>query len=280
MLYDNFQDFWVAWFESDLGMLVNQNHGGRFYKDTFCAGYGTTFRTNPIGGKKYCTLELPGKSCQLLGFQKLSQIYNQLSFVFGGVVTTRLDTAFDGVPFSVTDFYQEVSAGNCRSLFKRENIKYFESPYETRENNIVGTHGLTIGGRSSTRFLRVYDKHGETRLEIEYKKEKAVQVADDIFTAGMDSFRVAMGHLRDYIDIFSDWWSLFISGVERLYKKLDITVKTAELAKITNWLVKQVCPALSIALDAHGQEFLDAIVSFGRQRRVENPRYRILLSLA
>ena len=277
---DDFQDFWVAWFDSYFGKLVDQEHGGRFYKKTHRAGMGVTFRSDPGRGDDYATLEIPGQACQLLGFEKLQQIYKNLKFVFGAVVVKRLDTAFDNCPFEVMDAYKEVESDNIRSFFKRENLHLFNDPFQKRENGVVGCHGFTIGGRSSSRFMRVYDKHGSTRLEIEYKEEKAVQVAEDLFSSQLrESAKLAIGHVRDYIDFFAPWWDKFTAGIERLYKKIVVTAKEVELAKVSSWIVKQVSAALSLVADGYKEDFISSVIELGRVKREKNPRYKIALSL-
>jgi hypothetical protein len=126
------------------------------------------------------------------------------------------------------------------------------------------------------RFLRVYNKRGPTRLELELKEERANLVAESLFLAPIDDWpTIAIGHLLDFIDIDRPWWKEFIGDTDRAYKKLHYA-KDVSLEKSRAWLLKQVSPALSAVAECTGGEILLDMDQEGRKRM--NKRYGPLIS--
>lgn len=273
-------DYFDLVFVNTFRGLVNQGHGGRFYLETYRTDLGIVVRNNPVnGGDNRTTIEFPGQACQKLGFYGLAQFFGELSYKYEKVRINRIDLAFDDCPFTVQDVYDCVIDDNLRSYFKRDKVKYYNSPFEKNEIGEVGTSGLSLGGRSSTRYMRVYDKHGFTRLEIEFKKEKSQQVGLMVLTADNpnSALVIAMGHVRDYIDFFTDWWELFVQDFERNYSKLPNDVQEMTLDGIKEWFEKQIAAAFFVLSNMEG-EYLEDLYKIGAQK-YRKSRYQGLLEL-
>ena len=56
-------------------------------------------------------------------------------------------------------------------------------PFERQENGELGTHTVNLGSRQSERMIRVYNRRGFTRLEMELKDKRADLVAKEILQA-------------------------------------------------------------------------------------------------
>ncbi len=276
------QQFFSGWFP-ELGELYNQNHGGRFYQETYRNELGVIVRKRPYDGSDRQTIEIPGKACQLMGYERMCSWFQGVNRMADRVQIARIDIAMDDVPFTPKQLYQEMQGENFRSLAKRNTIKFYESPLEKRENGIIGTSGVTLGSRSSMRYMRCYDLHGYNRLEVEYKEEKAQLVGYDILYAGDDetALRIAFGHLLDYLDFtLVTWWDSFKQSFKRLYAKLTKTAKEFITEKKINWLKKQVSGTLYACRVLCGYDLLKELEEEGNKIVMTKVRFKSLMSLA
>jgi DNA relaxase NicK len=257
----------------------DQGHGGRFYRETYKTSLGVTIRNNPLdGSESRTTIELPGKACQVLGFYGLKTFYEQLIQIYDKVRINRLDVAFNGLEFQPEDVFEAVENENLRSYLKRSTVKKYSAPFEQNDDGTIGNQGVVLGNRTSTRFMRVYNKHGYTRLEVEYKKEKATQVGFDLLTSLTveEALTKAMGHLRDYTDFLTDWWLEFVGEFDRLYKKLNETITEIEITKMKEWLEKQVSSAIHVLVELEGIEYIEKLYKLGKMK-YKNSRYSGLI---
>lgn len=283
--WENVYDLTLGGF---LGDWVDIERGGHFYKRVYEAHLGARLYTIPANenlDQRQITIELPGKACQFLGFERLSNFYIQLKIHSERVSVARIDLAFDGVPFTVAEFWDAVHAGDCRTYARRDTFRLMDNPYEKREDGQEGCSTVYVGNRESLRMLRVYDKHGPTRVEMEVKNEKALQIAEDLFlTCGdgqelMDAvYRRSIGHLRDFIDVTRDFWDAFTAGIARAYQALTgATAKEIDAEAVATWLYKQVSSAYSVAVDVYGEKFMETLLLHGRSRRTKKTKYRVIL---
>lgn len=273
-------EFFDLFFVNTFRRLINQGHGGRFYLETYKTDLGVTIRNNPVNKiEERATIEIPGKACQLIGFIGLRSLLDQLITKYIKVRVNRIDLAFDNCNFTIEDVEKCLIDDNLRSYFKRSTIKIYNNPYEINEIGEVGTSGITVGGRSSTRYMRIYDKHGFTRLELEFKHEKAEQVAGDLFINSnpIDALPVALGHVRDYVDFFAEWWEIFVNNYARLYKTLPDNVKEMTLENIKYWFENQIASAFFV-LASLDPEHIEEVYKIGKYK-YNNSKYKGLLEL-
>jgi DNA relaxase NicK len=278
-IYDEF-------FQIALGDLSDLEHGAKGFKRVAGALQGFQLKHNPPGGREYCTFEFPGQTCGCVAPEQLQDFYYFLKLREYKINVTRLDLAFDNVPFSPGQVYEVIweDASQAkeekpivRSLTERRSVNWISQPLQFRDDlSGMGCDTCYFGKRSSMRFLRVYNKRGPTRLELELKEERANLVADSLFLAQIDDWpTIAKGHLLDFIDIDRPWWKEFIGDTDRAYKKLHYA-KDVSLEKSRAWLLKQVSPALSAVAECTGGEILLDMDKEGRKRM--NKRYGPLIS--
>ena len=285
--YDDLVDFVNFCLKGVFTDLQDKGHGGRFYQSTYKTDLSVTLRLDPIGqeNENRATLELPGQACQLLGFDKLRDLLLTFTDYFPKIRINRIDTAFNNVPFSVQDVERCILDDNLRSYAKRDSLKIFKQPYEqvTDHNGQVvqvGTSGLYFGSRTSTRMIRVYDRHGYTRLECEYKHDKAHQVGLDLLLSDNTdtALRLAVGHLRDYIDFFADWWDLFMDNFDRLYKTLPQNIQELTVDQIKQWFERQISAAFYVMATLQGQQYLTYLYNQGSVA-YERSRYKGIIEM-
>lgn len=108
------------------------------------------------------------------------------------VIASRLDLARDIAELSLPDARLRVLAGAVRS--RAQSIDWREG--------LRGGNGRTlyIGSPASDRTLRIYDKRGVTRIEVELHRAMAASAVDRILHLGMS---------------FLDVWRSEVSGLVR-----------------------------------------------------------------
>lgn len=186
---------------------------------------------------------------------------------------TRLDLAIDdkgGNYYSVDDVKEICENGRCASRFKGYRM-VSESKFSSKGKT---GNTLYIGDRSSSCYLRVYDKRLEqikklgedvgfpwTRWELELKKERA-QKAVDILLSGSGLGSVAVGVLSNYFRVIvrddsnvsrcstDSVWQAFISGVDKLRLSMRKVVKTLEEKK--EWIKRQCAPSIAAVCASEG----------------------------
>ena len=266
---------WDTWFGQTFGHLNALGHGARLFAEVHKALLGTKIYVKPLRkDDDYFHLEIPGKACEALEPLELMQFIKDL-VAHEKFKVKRLDLAWDGVPFTPKDIYDAVFEDKARTYAKRETLHFHSEPFAEREDGETGTSSTTLGKRSSHRSMRVYDLHGPVRLEIETRRDRADLIARDLLIRHPDEWpEVAIGHLRDFIDVDTNAWNDFIKGKARAGAKL-VNAREVELSRITEWLLNQVSPALSVVVDVVGEDVPKAMVIQGR--RVRNGKYKSLL---
>jgi hypothetical protein len=251
---------------SMLGVFLEIGHGGMGYPLCLSALLGAKIYHSPKDGSIRCTVVIPGKACSAIPPEFLSVFHDQLVNMGVRFNYTRIDTAFTGVDFTPVEFGQAVKDNQIRSLAKRSTLRYIQSPYLEREDGNLGCDTVYLGSRESQRYLRVYNLHGPTRLEVEYKADRAQIVACAVLSHYVDDwYMIAVSHLRDFIDVNAKWWGSLIRGGKRAFAKI-INAKEVAITELVRWLDNQVSPALSIVVDCLGFDILEWMIIRGRRR--------------
>ena len=272
MLYD-------AFFKDLFGDLQNMDYGGRGFQEIWMSLLGFKLYIKPYReGMEYFHFEIPGQACELIPWDRFRAFDDELRITYPDRYHyTRLDIAFDHAPFTPQDVEDAISNGKVRSLAKRETMTVNKSPFEKRDNGEEGTHTVNFGSRQSERMIRVYNRRGFTRLEMEMKQKRADLVAKDIFKESDISlwFPVAMSHLRDYVDFQTPWWEEFTHGIGRA-KAIVTTPREITIEKEAAWLERQIAVPLSIVHDVRRDGFVEKLLTKGRKKRTETNKYDIL----
>jgi DNA relaxase NicK len=266
-------------FKDLFGPLQCLEHGGRSFRLIHKNAMEFKIYTDPVTNQGvYFHYEIPGSACDCITWERFYALYDLLESNYKNMFSfTRLDYAFDHVPFEPYQVKEAVLNKDLRSLAKRETLQIHESPLEKREGEGVGTSTVSLGSRTSERMIRVYDKRGFTRLEIEFKDKRADLVAKQLLALPEERlwFTVAQAHLLDYVDFKTDWWDAFVVANKRAGATISNPTEVS-MGKLVTWIDKQVGPALSVAIDVLPEGVMKSIVNRGRRRRGD--RYRLLLA--
>lgn len=286
--YDFCLDLWEKYFKLELGDLVQSPRGGRGFQNIDVALNEAKLYYNPVQQKDgvfkdYCHFEFTGSACDCViptHFRDFIEFLQSDGVLFK---ITRLDIAWDDLPFSPSEFYQAVYDGLVVSPAKRGTLSIVQSPYEVRDDGQNGCDTCYLGSKSSNRFIRVYNKRGGTRLEFVCRDDRAHAVTLDIFQYIYGDWDVtAREHLLDYID-FPAWfaWADFIKFAQQAELVITPARKVA-LVKIEKWIERQVAVALSVFYDVHGwktaQSIMDRMLLEAVNSR-DRSRYKSVLAL-
>jgi DNA relaxase NicK len=266
---------WDDWFDQYLGSMNPTGHGGRGFQLLYDALVGAKLYAKPIvkepDENKYFHLELPGSACEALPVEVIREFLESTKGN-GKTRIARLDLAWDGVPFTPLDVKQAVEVNQLRSRLRRQTLMFSVEPLEKREDGVLGTSSLRLGKSISERMLRVYDKRGPVRIELQLRAKRADKVAWDILLQEpLDWPRLALGHLRDYLDFEIDgellpWWEKFVNAIPR--NRTTVTdAREKELERLTDWLMIQVSPTYSAVVDVIGESIMEAMLHYGREHR-------------
>lgn len=218
-------------------------------------------------------VDAPGSACELLGLDALREL-------FCNAELSRVDVALDGAGFTPREAASWVRAGNLRCKSKRRKF------HEDLGDGDGET--LSLGSRSSERFLRIYDRRGFTRVELELKGETA-RGFRDVLLAPLEEFTgLALGVLRDFVDfvdvsqdanvsrapLLSSWESL-VGHVDRV--KLVVRGRVAPtVERVVEWMESQVSAMLAVYRRLGHS--VDDLVALGEGRF--RHRHRALLHFA
>lgn len=269
---------WELWFEKFLGAMHQTGHGGKGFRKLYKALleaklYAAPIQQDILEGKEYFSFELPGKACEAIP-DKLIQEFIVTTDRFEKAKFTRLDLAWDGVAFEPHTVKEAVDNKQLRSYARRSSMQYIIHPYEERENGQLGTSAVRLGSNQSSRLLRVYDKHGPVRVELQARDKRADLIARDVLRhLPTQWFDPALGHLRDYVDFLDPetkellpWWSSFVHNQDRAMKVVS-DAREVELNRLIEWVDNQVSPTLSVLADVIGEQSIDAFIVSGRRKR-------------
>ncbi|MCB2210335.1 replication initiation factor domain-containing protein [bacterium] len=272
-------DMYNEYFEDCLGSLSESKRGAKGYQGAFDSSLGFQLKHTPGANREYCTFEFPGQACKAIPPELLGYFYTVLRKEGRKINVNRIDLAFDGVKFTPLQLYdvilkdEEREKPLVRSLTQRDSLDLRNQPLKVKEDeSSEGRETCYFGSRSSERYLRLYNKRGPNRLEVEYKGDRASLVANDLFRnfENTDHFYdIAISHLRDFIDIDIDWWWEFINDVDRAYGKIH-RAKEVSLTRKKDWLINQVAPSVAAVNIIEDGQFIVELISEGRKRMYES----------
>jgi len=245
---------------------------GRRYGRIYSGPLGITLYAYPLSGI-HCHLEIKGEAIKFLGQDRLFEFLeslNQLDELGSASLrqelplmppvrwdARRLDIAFDGVPFTPRDCYAAYLRGNVRCAANRKS-------YDWRSNDEGDT--LYLGSRSSPRLVRIYDRRGFTRVEIESKGRWASALASILASRGAEDFEnFAIGYLRQFLDFVDaskggsisrapllPWWEMFVKDTDKLVLKLIPDESIGSVALRAQAYLARLTPTLCVLKNGLG----------------------------
>jgi DNA relaxase NicK len=222
-------------------------------------------------------VNLPGEACEVLGTAGVLDLVREL-----GLKLTRLDVAWDTDVLTPDSVRLAHTGGNCVSHTKYH--KWMQDP-----------EGSTFylgkrGSDNDVRLLRVYDRRGPTRVELEVHGKRAQALWGVLDGAELaDWSEGCLAYLVDFVDFREreqeknvgrcerlPWWEDFAQGAGRL--ALPLPRKVPTLDSTQDWLEHQIAPALSLVADyvPDATKWLKALLADGKNRR--KPHHAAMLN--
>ncbi len=257
------------------GGFIAGASGGNSYSHSLHGPSGAKVYLTP--GRPDCLVMLPGQACEVLG-----QVNTAAAALACELSITRLDVAWDATG---------IAPGQVLNAFKRGDVvtRIHRTAIENRSDEISGWEerrsgeGTTVylGSRASERFLRIYDRRGPTRFELEVKGARAALLWAHLLKHDEESWSgAAMAHLRDFIDFrdrsqgqqpracpLLDWWAAVVADAGRT--SLPIPRKPRTLVKAAATVEYQWSGTVAMVADSQAdpEGYLLGLLELGRDRR-------------
>jgi hypothetical protein len=268
-------------FYDTFGELIELGHGLAGYKSVMVGLFGFKLAYDPGTFSKrynspYESFIFPGAACECLGPEFIKRFFDICVSRNIPVNCTRIDYKFDQCNFSPYQFRWMLSNSVVHLVANRKKIRHIQND----EDNEIGNKGrmsVYVGSNSSDRLICCYDTHGFTRLEMRNKGERARDIFLSLAVLSLDEWnRFLIGILQDYIYFDTDLWRKFVGENKRAYMKLqkkgDPTLDELEKSFVTQWAA-----AVSTLYDIKGPEWFDNVLKVGREKRVDIPKYGVIL---
>jgi hypothetical protein len=247
----------VDWTEN----FVFTGSSGRRYKEIHKGPYGVSLYAFPNNGV-HCHVEIKGDAIDQLGQLRLFEFLESLPdmkapFVHGQreplpvrCSVRRVDIAFDHAPFSPMDCYEAHQRGDIRCKASRD-------AHHWHSNSEGDT--FYIGSKMSGRLIRIYNRRGFTRLEMQFRHKWAQAVGARLIDQGdKDLGPWAFGLLRDFVDFVDrtgggsasrapllPWWAAFVGNAEKCKLALEKPYEGALIVRTRNFL-QRLIPTLCV----------------------------------
>jgi len=167
--------------------------------------------------------------------------------------------------------------GKARMRALPETLQIIENPKAIDEKGGIGTATTYIGSRKSERYMRVYNLHGYTRLELESKDKIADHYFYYLLFENEQTFNDrAMGLIQDFIYLDEDYWRSFIDGHDRAFMKI-LPRPDPTLERLDGYLRTQAATALYLLTQIKGEEYIQQLLDEGRQRLPGKTKYYPLM---
>jgi hypothetical protein len=209
---------------------------------------------------------IPGEACAI-GVDPLLQLLTRLRMWSTRCAVARLDLAVDGVPFTPADAYRAVRAGHTVAWVKRGRDGVVGHAWHSSNRDGEGTT-LYIGRRTSQRCMRIYDRRGPTRVELETKDAYAEAVARELVERRGDNVelgRFVVGSLREFCDFgvqdgahgsrdveLLPWWRALVDQAERIGPLVVDRRRHLSVDRTLYWLERAVVPSLAMVDTCYG----------------------------
>lgn len=260
--------------EWDAGVFRHAGHGASHYADLYHGPFGVTLLSGVEEGVEEIRVEVKGQGCEAVGLAEFRAL-GDWCWTHGLMYhVTRMDLAWDHLPFTVHDAVQAVEAGNVRTKAKSAKEITSRTLFGDAEDNGDGST-CKIGSRSSDRMVRIYDQHGYVRCELQLRKERADWAFRHLLwfqsSSGAeprpfaDAEVEARGLLRDYVDFVdreSDsnmtrrealpWWSTFIEGAAKVRHVIARAARSLERSR--EWIESKVRPTIAMVMAVASSE--------------------------
>lgn len=257
------------------------DYGYYFYSSTWLGTAGVRVLFSP--GRDDVHVVLPGELCQAFETSFLLDVVSRACAASVEPKVTRLDVAIDvpdGVgpsPWELFRRFKDKGGPGRQSFRTHSQDAEFREKWDASEGRETAT--CYIGGRTSDSRVRVYDRRGPVRHELELKGDQAHDAARVLWLAqaapGVSLASALVGIFRrslDYVEPgdscatrrpLAAWWSAIVEGATPAER---VPVEQRTVARATRWISGQVAGVFKGLLELNGGD-LASLISEGRPPR-------------
>lgn len=192
---------------------------------------------------------------------------------------SRIDLALDDIGSKIVNF-EQIHEASINGWFTSRWSKWDElNSRQTSTNDFLG-QTIYFGSQKSDLYCRIYNKTLErkaksnlddaetsipeawTRLELVYRKDRALKLAEYIVNDDLPIGHALRGTLKQYLRFLiksndsnkarwptAPWWDELLAEAEQLQLTIEKEAKTIE--DMRDWVDRQISPTLSAILEAH-----------------------------
>jgi Putative phage replication protein RstA len=219
-------------------------------------------------------VEVPGAACEFLGAEKLRAIAGLLKL-------TRVDFAWDGVPFTVGEMRSWVEARQMRTRLSKATAHEALGPRRPGRDG----DSVTLGSREGSAQLCVYDRRGPVRAELRLYGDRAAHAGSVLALPVSEWSRAFLGLLRGVVDFVDrsqavrgedcpllPSWAQFVAGAARVVVKLA-GAAAPSLERAREWVMTQVSKTLHMLTVAGVR--MEEVLERGRTRMRRSDELRL-----
>ena len=188
------------------------------------------FRDEVTRGNTFCSVEVKGEGCAHLGNEGVQLLIHDLKTEHR-VRASRVDMMAHTHAFKPRTIRDAVHAGDYSSrVVKPDSIVFIESA--NGDTCYLGMQSKPKGGlkRNGDRILRIYDRRGPTRVELQMCGEYAHGAGEKLAESSINEWptltRGLILHYCNFVDRSADeratrcprlpWWRDFVEDVEKI----------------------------------------------------------------
>lgn len=247
---------------------------------------GTTVAWTPHRSDVFVVFD--GAECERLGSSALIEVTEALALL----PTSRLDLAFDTLAFHPMMAAIAYHNGNVVTQIRHNGFYPMNGIRKGLHVHLTDGLKVTFGSRQSNRFLRTYMKDIWTRVELEIKAERSVEMWKSLLSHDPSEWsRVTLEEFRSFIDFrdltaaskpkncpLFDWWATFCQGASKNGVVVPRKKSTLEagLDSTKSWMLTQFAASFAL-VEAVDPSFPELLLAQGRERIRKNPAKQALL---
>lgn len=242
------------------------------------------YRDEVIRGEDFCSVEIKGAGCAHLGNGGVRQVMTDLKARFR-VRASRVDVMAHTEHFSPATAHDAVKACDyCSRTALHEKFAFTTSP--EGDTLYLGVESKKSGGmkRSGERMLRIYDRRGPTRVELQLTGPHAHGGGGLLSVKPVEEWpaliRAMIRDFCDFVDRDSNervarcvplpWWDAFTNGAEKISVRPTDDPAQGTIVGMVDGTLQRYAGKLYAATEAYGADWIIArIERHGKLRRAK-----------
>lgn len=252
------------------------------------------FTDEVLNGDVFCSVEVKGRGCAHFGNVGIRLILDDLDAMYR-IRASRVDLMAHTEMFTPRVVRDTVNAGDfCSRTVSTDKMVWVESV--EGDTCYLGMVSKPRGGmkRAGDRILRVYDRRGPTRIELDLRGDYAHGAGYKLCELPVEQWpiltRGCMRHYCDFVDRTADprptrcpplpWWRAFIEDIEKISVRVtEDPLYGTPIGKLDG-IFQRYCRRLYAGLVAYGPEWVIRRVEWHGKRSTADDHQQLVAELS